>query len=209
MPSQEEIYKLKYLKYKKKYLDLQSKVGAGGVGVAGVAAITAVPAAMVVMKHQNDAKNDAKRRSEENAKRSAEAKRREDERRAKKQEEEAKFNALPQEEKNRILKERQEAAEKRKAEYEHEAEKNRLYRIEYKKAQAEPLVKKINELHANTLNAQCGFSGCRAINSNVEDIRAMIDHIKEEISEDIAKSLINKLNESTEKQKKCNCVTFF
>jgi hypothetical protein len=30
MSEQEEIYKLKYLKYKKKYLDLQSKVGAGG-----------------------------------------------------------------------------------------------------------------------------------------------------------------------------------
>ncbi len=37
MSSQEEIYKLKYLKYKKKYLDLQSKIGAGGFAAVSMA----------------------------------------------------------------------------------------------------------------------------------------------------------------------------
>lgn len=190
MSELEDIYKLKYLKYKKKYLDLQSKVGAG------------FPAAAIVKRQQDDARRQRQKKEKED--REAKAK-------AYKLEEEARFNALPQEEKNRILQERKAAEEKRQAEIAEEAkraEERLKLKRESDNKKAEPLIKKINELHGNTLNAQCGFSGCRNMSSNVKQIKELINEIKE-INVDIANGVTNKLNEATEKQKKCNCITLF
>lgn len=178
----EDIYKLKYLKYKKKYLDLQSKVGAG---------VGAIAASRRIQQES------ARRQREHREQREAEA-------RARIREEEARFNALPEEEKQRILQERKEAEERRIAELE---ERIRI-RKQNDLIRAEPLIKQINDLHSNTLNSQCGFSGCRNISSNIKTIKKLLNQIKE-ISYEIANSVAIKLNESTDKQKKCNCVTFF
>ena len=196
MSGQEEIYKLKYLKYKKKYLDLKNKIGAGYPNGAEEAR------RQEELKRQEEARRQRQRR--ERQKREA----REAEARAKKLEEEAKFNALPQEEKDRILLERKAAEEKRQAELAAEAKRAQEVKKQFEKYKTESLINKVNELHGNTLNAQCGFSGCRNISSNIKHIKELINEIRE-INEDIANQVVNKLNESTEKQKKCNCITLF
>jgi hypothetical protein len=76
------------------------------------------------------------------------------------------------------------------------------------KAKAEPLIKQINELHTNTINVQCGLIGCRTINSNIKNIEELIKQIRV-FSNEIADSVITKLNESTDKKKKCNCISLF
>ena len=183
MLGQEDIYKLKYLKYKKKYLDLQSKIG--GTGFAAVAAA-----------NRNQQEN-ARRHREQLAKKEADT-------RARKSNDEARFNALPEEEKQRILQEKKAADEKRIAESEARIRLKKQKDLE----QAAPLIKQINELHGSTLNAQCGFSDCRNINSNIKKIQELINQISD-ISNKLADDVRSKLNESTDKQKKCNCVTFF
>ncbi len=189
MSNQEEIYKLKYLKYKKKYLDLQSKIGAGGFA-----------AASQVRRMQEDAARKRREREEKEA-----------EAKAKRLAEEARFNALPEEEKQKILQERREAEERRQARIAEEAkiaEENRRIKLEADKLQAEPLIKQINDLHTSTVSTQCGFTGCRNINSNIKKINDLLNQIRE-INYQVADEVTNKLNESTEKQKKCNCITLF
>ncbi len=191
MSGQEEIYKLKYLKYKKKYLDLKNIGGA----------VPNASAALAARRQQEEARKRRVRKEQE--RKEAEEKR--------KAEEEARFNALPEEEKQKILKERKEAEEKRKAELAAEAaraEERQRLKLEADKVKAEPLIKQINDLHTSTLSSQCGFSGCRNISSNVKKIKELISQIRE-INDQIADGVVSKLNESTEKQKKCNCISLF
>ena len=184
MTSQEEIYKLKYLKYKQKYLELKSKVG----GVGGIGARSHIK------RRRNNERDEREEQRQLQIAKEMMARRLEQER----------FNALPEEEKAKILEERRVAEEKRIA------ERKEQLRIQKEKniANAEPLIKQINDLHTNTLNAQCGFTGCRKINSNIKNIENHLNKIRE-FDNEIADSVIIKLNESTDKQKKCNCITFF
>lgn len=180
---EQEDYRLKYLKYKKKYLDLQSKIGAG------------FPVGHVRKMQQDTIKRQKQRREreeQENSRRLAQER----------------FNALPAEEKERILQERriieEEANAKKQAEYQESLRIKKQNDRNY----AESLIKQINDLHSNTINAQCGFKGCRTISSNIKKIKKLLDEIKL-IDNEIANSVISKLNESTDKQKKCNCITLF
>ena len=191
MLEQEEIYKLKYLKYKKKYLDLKSSGGATGFVAVSVA------------KRQQDEARRRKKREEKEAIEKA--------RKQKEAEEKAQFEALPPEVQAEIVKEKErkriEQEEKRKAE---EAERKKAEETKYNNdmTQAEPLIKQINELHKSSIDAQCGFSGCRAINSNIKKINDLIAEVRV-INGLIANNIQDKLNESTDKQKKCNCISFF
>ncbi len=95
-----------------------------------------------------------------------------------------------------------------RAEYEERVRKEAEELKAKAQVKAEPLINQVNDLHKTALDTQCGWTGCRKITSSVQKMYGLIDQIKA-IDSDIANSVISKLNESTEKQKKCNCMTMF
>lgn len=188
----ENLYKLKYLKYREKYLNLKNELGVinnvAGFGAANIQA----------SKMQRDRiKKDKEKREKEELER--ELKRKQDE-----------FDALPEEEKKIFLEKQQKEKnnnecinrQKRKEQEEINNKNNKMIVEKYKK--------ELLDKYEVTKTKSCGFMGCRNFSSFISDLNNIL--ISNTINPDVIRMIkkdpevIKWQREILTKRSECKCL---